>query len=72
MYQVMMIEIGDVKKRRGQKEWRQDLYNTNFNEQCWKTQLIKELQHSIPSIWPGTSTTRKGFVCNTFTISALL
>jgi len=53
MHQVMMIETGDVKKRRGPKGWRQDLYNTNFNEQCWKTQWIKELQHTIPSIWPG-------------------
>jgi len=67
----MMIEIGDVKKRRGPKGWRQDLYNTNFNEQGWKTKRIKELQHSMPSIWPGTSMTRKGFVCNTLTISAL-
>jgi len=44
MYQAMMVEIGDVKKRRGPKS--QGLYNTNFNEQCWKTQWFKELLYN--------------------------
>jgi len=38
MHQVMMIEIGDVKKRGGPEGWRQNVYNTSFNGQHRKTQ----------------------------------